>query len=898
MADENGVEGGSENEEPSLLSPELELALRAALTDATERRHEFAGLEHLLLALLADEKTAETIKQCGGSVSRLRDKLEVFLREELHPLDDSAQLSMSESSEPAEEASDPAQPTLGFARVIQRAVNHVLGAGKKVCRGPNVLVALFAEPDSHAVFFLQEEGISRLGVVSYISHGVSKLLPTRTNEARGDSDGQDPEEEGAAQDPLEAYAVNLNARARDGKIDPLIGRDSEVERALHVLARRRKNNPLFIGDAGVGKTAIVEGLARRIELKEAPSALDGSEIWALDMGALVAGTRFRGDFEERFKAVLQAIEAKEGAIVFVDEIHTMVGAGAASGGAMDASNLVKPLLSSGRIRCIGTTTHKEYRSYIEKDRALARRFQPIEVGEPSESDALKILKGLRGRYESFHGVKYTDKSLRAAVELSNRHLSDRRLPDKAIDLLDEAGAAVKLKQGRPLGDVDAAADQGEERSPTDNGATENEGAQSTEDAAGVVSQESSQEVSKATTEATRQGASNARAENKASPSERKDHSRRPIVRERDIEKVVATMARIPPKRVASDDRERLRTLEDDLKARIYGQAHAVEKVSLSIRMSRAGLSNPDKPIASFLFAGPTGVGKTELAKQLAEILGVNFLRFDMSEYMERHTVSRLIGAPPGYVGFDQGGLLTDAIHKAPHTVLLLDEIEKAHSDLFNVLLQVMDHGSLTDNNGRKSDFRHVILIMTSNVGARDLSRRRPGFASGDQFGDSSDAFKRLFSPEFRNRLDAKIDFAPLQPEVMGQIVDKFVGEMAGQLAARNVQIELRPAARAHLAEKGYDSAFGARPLARLLQDEVKKPLTDELLFGQLVTGGKAFVDAVEGKLTFRFEPARSAEPKGKRRRSANVSKGAERSKNPKASKGKASNGKSSNDKAS
>jgi ATP-dependent Clp protease ATP-binding subunit ClpA len=749
----------------SMLSPELETAIRRALDDATERGHEFSGLEHLLLALLADDKTAEVIKHCGGSLGRLDKKLEEFLDTQVKPL--------------PEDERDRAQPTLAFARVVQRAVNHVLGAGKQQASGPNVLVALFSEPESHAVAFLKEEGISRLDVVSYISHGISKLLPAKTGVPGQGGPPPDEEGEEAPADPLAQFAVNLNERARAGEIDPLIGRQSQVERALHVLARRRKNNPLFVGDAGVGKTAIVEGLARRIELGEAPPALAGATIYALDMGALVAGTRYRGDFEERFKAVIKALGEKENAIVFIDELHTIVGAGAASGGAMDASNLIKPALANGKLRCIGTTTHKEYRSYIEKDRALARRFQPIEVEEPSIEDTIKVLSGLRERYEEFHGVSYTPKSLRAAAELSARYLNDRRLPDKAIDLIDEAGAAAKLKKGKIKG------------------------------------------------------------------------SRRQV-RSRDIETVVATIARIPPRRVEADDRERLANLEGELKAKIFGQNRAVERVAQAIKMNRAGLGLPNRPIGSFVFAGPTGVGKTELAKQLAETLGVQFLRFDMSEYMERHTVSRLIGAPPGYVGFDQGGLLTDAIHQSPHAVLLLDEIEKAHPDLFNLLLQVMDHGSLTDNNGRKSDFRHVILIMTSNVGARELSRRMPGFGVGadERFGDTDEAFKRMFSPEFRNRLDAKVDFAPLDPAVMGRIVDKFVGELATQLAEKKVKIELTDAARTYLAKKGYDPLNGARPLGRVIQDEVKRPLTDELLFGKLAGGGTVRVDAVDDKITF------------------------------------------------
>jgi ATP-dependent Clp protease ATP-binding subunit ClpA len=755
----------------SMLSPELETAIRHALDDATARGHEFSGLEHLLLAMMVDEKTSDVVKHCGGSISRLVGKLEQFLDKEVKPL--------------PEDDRERAQPTLAFARVVQRAVNHVLGAGKSQATGANVLVAFFGEPESNAVAFLKEEGISRLDVVSYISHGISKLLPAKTGVPGDGDEASDDEETEAPADPLAQFAVNLNERARAGEIDPLIGRQTQIDRALHVLARRRKNNPLFVGDAGVGKTAIVEGLARRIELGEAPEALKGAVIYALDMGAMVAGTRYRGDFEERFKAVIKALGEKENAIVFIDELHTIVGAGAASGGAMDASNLIKPALANGKLRCIGTTTHKEYRSYIEKDRALARRFQAIEVEEPTIEETVKVLTGLRQRYEEFHGVSYTDKSLRAAAELSSRYLNDRRLPDKAIDLIDEAGAAAKLKKGKIKG-----------------------------------------------------------------------AKRR--VRSKDIEVVLATMARIPARTVEADDRARLATLESDLKAKIYGQDKAVERVAQAIKMNRAGLGLPQRPIGAFVFAGPTGVGKTELAKQLAETLGVQFLRFDMSEYMERHTVSRLIGAPPGYVGFDQGGLLTDAIHQNPHAVLLLDEIEKAHPDLFNLLLQVMDHGALTDNNGRKSDFRHVVLIMTSNVGARELSRRMPGFGTlGDErFGDTDEAFKRMFSPEFRNRLDAKVDFAPLDPAVMGRIVDKFIGELGTQLIERKVKIELSDAARAYLAKKGYDPMNGARPLGRVIQDEIKRPLTDEMLFGKLASGGSVRVD-VEGegvteKVTFAF----------------------------------------------
>jgi ATPases with chaperone activity, ATP-binding subunit len=781
-----------------MLGQELEQAIRKALEDATRRRHEFSGLEHLLLALLDDKKTTEVIRQCGGKPTRVRAKLEEFLQGPLPSLP-----AERETRSVGEEGELRAQPTLGFARVIQRAVNQIFGAGRSEIHGPHVLVALYSEPDSHAVHFLKEEGISRLDVVSAISHGVSKMLPDRDGRVPGALPGAlpgaEPDQESgeeASKDPLESYAVNLNERARRGLIDPLVGRQAEVDRALHILARRRKNNPLFVGDAGVGKTAIVEGLAVRIEAGEVPPALRGVEIYALDMGSLVAGTRYRGDFEERFKAVLRATEAKGNAILFIDELHTIVGAGAASGGTMDASNLLKPPLSAGLIRCIGTTTHKELRGYIEKDRALARRFQPIEVSELSVDDTIKVLQGLRKHYEKFHGVRYTDRALRVAAELSDRHLADRKLPDKAIDLIDEAGAILKLRAGGGLAPAGEAVD---------------------------------------------------------APPERL------TVRARDIEAVLSTMARIPARQVGTDDRERLRNLESEIKAKVFGQDRAVERVGQAIRTNRAGLGTPERPIGCFLFAGPTGVGKTELARQLAEVLGVAFLRYDMSEYMERHTVSRLIGAPPGYVGFDQGGLLTDSVHKTPHAVLLLDEIEKAHPDLFNILLQVMDHGALTDNNGRTSDFRHIILIMTSNVGARDLSRRMPGFGAGDRFGDTDEAFKRVFSPEFRNRLDAKVDFAPLGEREMLLIVDKFVGELQKQLGERNVVVTLSPAARERLAKKGYDPMNGARPLARVMQDEVKRPLTDELLFGALASGGSVAIDAVDDKLTFAFSKGEGAD---------------------------------------
>jgi ATP-dependent Clp protease ATP-binding subunit ClpA len=779
-----------------MLSAELEQAVRRALGDATRRGHEFSGLEHLLLALLEDGRTAEVIKKCGGAVPRVRSKLEKFLSTAIpvvpttteEPGGDGQPAARAEGTD-EEEQQRHAQPSLGFLRVIQNAVNHILGAGRAEVEGPHVLVAMYGERDCHAVYFLKEEGISRLDLLTTISHGATKLVPRAARggasaEPGGEDEAAEDEGEAPAKDPLAAYVVNLNERAQKGEIDPLVGRHKEVERALHVLARRRKNNPLFVGDPGVGKTAIVEGLAARIEAGEAPKALRTTTIFSLDMGAILAGTRYRGDFEERFKAVLRAVEEQDDAVLFIDELHTIVGAGAVSGGSMDASNLLKPLLSAGRLRCIGTTTHKELRGHIEKDRALVRRFQPIEVPELNVADSIKVLRGLRRHYEEFHGVTYTPKSLRVAAELADRYLTERKLPDKAIDLIDEAGAILKLRAGEG-----AKPDQAPLR-----------------------------------------------------------------VRARDIEAVVATMARIPPRRAAGSDRERLRNLEADIKTRLFGQDQAVERVGQAIRMNRAGLGQPGRPIGCFLFTGPTGVGKTELAKQLAEVLGVTFLRYDMSEYMERHTVSRLIGAPPGYVGFDQGGLLTDAIHKTPHAVLLLDEIEKAHPDLFNILLQVMDHGTLTDNNGRQSDFRHVVLIMTSNVGARDLSKHLPGFGAGERFGDSDEAYKRMFSPEFRNRLDAKVDFAPLAPPVMLQIVDKFVTELAGQLAERKVTLQLSPAARAYLARKGHDPMNGARPLARVIHEEVKRPLTDELLFGALAEGGSVSIDLAGEKLTFAYAP--------------------------------------------
>ncbi len=767
----------------SMLSPELETAIRRALDDATDRGHEFSGLEHLLLALLADDKTAEVIKQCGGSLGRLDKKLEEFLDTQIKPL--------------PEDERERAQPTLAFARVVQRAVNHVLGAGKQQANGPNVLVALFSEPESHAVAFLKEEGISRLDVVSYISHGISKLLPAKTGVPGQGGPAPDEDADEVPADPLAQFAVNLNERARAGEIDPLIGRQTQLERALHVLARRRKNNPLFVGDAGVGKTAIVEGLARRIELGEAPPALAGATIYALDMGAMVAGTRYRGDFEERFKAVLKALGEKENAIVFIDELHTIVGAGAASGGAMDASNLIKPALANGKLRCIGTTTHKEYRSYIEKDRALARRFQAIEVEEPSIEDTIKVLTGLRERYEEFHGVAYTPKALRAAAELSARYLNDRRLPDKAIDLIDEAGAAAKLKKTRIKG------------------------------------------------------------------------SRRQV-RSRDIETVVATMARIPPRRVEADDRERLGNLEGELKAKIFGQNQAVERVAQAIKMNRAGLGLPNRPIGSFVFAGPTGVGKTELAKTLAEFLfgdEDSLIQLDMSEYSEKHTVSRLFGSPPGYVGYEEGGQLTEKVRRKPFSVVLFDEVEKAHPDIFNSLLQILEDGRLTDSQGRVVDFKNTVIIMTTNLGTRDIAKGVSlGFASGGDVHSSyekmknkvNDELKQHFRPEFLNRVDDTIVFPQLTQDEIVAIVDLMIAKLDLRLKDKDMGIELTPSAKQLLAKRGYDPVLGARPLRRAIQRDIEDVLSEKILYGEVATGEIVLVGTEgEGKsasFTFKGTP--------------------------------------------
>ena len=736
------------------LRPELEVSLHLAVLEAARRGHAYAGLEHLLFALLHDDATAAAVEASGARADRLRRRLERYLDEQMKP--------------GAGAPLDASAPTLGFRRAVQQAALQALRSGRDEVTGAHVLVAMWDEADSFAVHFLQEAGADRMELMRRASSTAD--APPASVPAGVDADEEGTPEPG---DALARFAVNLNRQAAEGRVDPLIGRDRELGRAIHVLARRRKNNPLFVGDPGVGKTALAEGLALRIHRGEVPAPLKDAEIFALDMGALLAGTRYRGDFEERLKAVLRELEARPGAVLFVDEIHTLVGAGSTSGGSMDASNLLKPALAAG-LRCIGSTTHEELRSHFERDRALARRFQKIDVPEPGTEDTVRILEGLRERYEEFHGVRYAPEALRAAAELSGRYLHDRRLPDKAIDLMDEAGAEAKLAAG---GDGPA------------------------------------------------------------------------LVDAEAVERILATMAQIPPRTVAGSDRERLRTLEAELKARVFGQDRAIEQLASAIKLSRAGLRDPRKPIGSFLFTGPTGVGKTEVARSLAEVMGIELVRFDMSEYMERHTVSRLIGAPPGYVGFDQAGLLTEAVRRTPHAVVLLDEVEKAHPDVFNLLLQVMDYGRLTDNNGKQADFRNVVLVMTSNVGAEELSRRRPGFTGADAApGDDARAFERTFSPEFRNRLDARITFAPLALPVMERIVDRMVAEVGKRLAKRGVELELTPAARAWLAEHGLDPANGARPLARLIEERILRPLGDELLFGALEHGGRARVDAADGQI--------------------------------------------------
>jgi ATP-dependent Clp protease ATP-binding subunit ClpA len=770
-----------------MLSRNLEQSLHRALAAANDRRHEYATLEHLLLALTEDQDAVAVLRACGVDLDRLRRDIAQYLDNEL------AGLVTNRGGE--------AKPTAGFQRVLQRAAIHVQSSGREEVTGANVLVAMFSERESHAVYFLQEQDMSRLDAVNYISHGVAKVpgrsetrrirgAEEETNSSNNSNNGNNQSEKTGkrGQEALAAYCVNLNKKAMQGRIDPLIGREKEVERTIQILCRRYKNNPLYVGDPGVGKTAIAEGLARKIVKGEVPEVLRNCTIYGLDMGSLLAGTRYRGDFEERLKAVLAELEAQEGAILFIDEIHTVIGAGATSGGSMDASNLLKPALASGTLRCVGSTTYKEYRNYFEKDRALVRRFQKIDVNEPSVEDAVKILRGLKPYYESHHRVRYTAEAIRAAVELAARYINDRKLPDKAIDVIDEVGAAQMLLP----------------------------------------------------------------------PAKRKR-----TITVKDVEAVVATIARIPPKSVSTDDKETLKSLDQNLKLVVFGQDKAIEALVSAIKLSRAGLREPEKPIGCYLFSGPTGVGKTEVARQLAKVMGIELTRFDMSEYMERHTVSRLIGAPPGYVGFDQGGLLTDAIDQHPHCVLLLDEIEKAHPDLFNILLQVMDHGKLTDHNGKSVDFRNVILIMTTNAGAADMAKPAIGFENQVRVGDDEEAINRRFTPEFRNRLDATIAFARLSPDVISRVVDKFVMQLEVQLADRGVTISVTDEARTWLAEKGFDPMFGARPLGRIIQENIKKPLADELLFGRLARGGQVRVKVENGKLAFDYPqpPAARPEPK-------------------------------------
>jgi len=744
-----------------MLSKELEFTLNQAFKQAREKLHEYMTVEHMLLSLLDNPTAAKVLRACGADSDRLRREITQFI-DETTPL-----IPAGDKRE--------TQPTLGFQRVLQRAVFHVQSAGKKEVTGANVLVALFSEQDSQAVYFLNQQDITRLDIVNFISHGISKVPGENQDEdIHGESDEARGEEKEAAS-PLDSFASNLNELARQGRIDPLIGRGPEIERTLQILCRRRKNNPLLVGEAGVGKTAIAEGLAKKIVDNDVPEVLQDAVIYALDLGGLVAGTKYRGDFEKRLKAVLTQLKRLPKAVLFIDEIHTVIGAGAASGGVMDASNLIKPVLASGELRCIGSTTYHEYRGIFEKDRALARRFQKIDVQEPSIEETVEILKGLRSRLEEHHQVSYTQNALRAAAELSAKYINDRHLPDKAIDVMDEAGANIQL---RPVAKRKKRIDVG------------------------------------------------------------------------DIETIVAKVARIPPRKVSMSDTEALKTLDRDLKMVVYGQEDAIDALTSAIRMSRSGLGSDEKPIGSFLFTGPTGVGKTEVTRQLARILSMELIRFDMSEYMERHTVSRLIGAPPGYVGFDQGGLLTEEVTKHPHSVLLLDEIEKAHPDVFNLLLQVMDHGSLTDNNGRRADFRNVVLVMTTNAGAEETSRRSIGFTEQDHSSDALEALKRFFSPEFRNRLDAVVQFRALTPEIIANVVDKFVFELEQQLAEKRVALTVDAEARTWLAERGYDKQMGARPMARVIQNHIKKPLANELLFGSLTNGGSVHIHVENGELAF------------------------------------------------
>jgi ATP-dependent Clp protease ATP-binding subunit ClpA len=746
-----------------MLSKELEFTLNQAFKRAKEKHHEFMTVDHLLLGLLDNPAALKVLRAVGADVEKLRHQLTEFI-------DDTTPLLVDGEDRDI-------QPTLGFQRVLQRAVFHVQSSGKTEVTGANVLVAIFNEQDSQAVFFLTQQNVSRLDVVNFISHGIAKGQDERGEEEES-MDLDNEQKNGNQSTPLDSYASNLNELARQGKIDPLIGRRKEVERTIQILCRRRKNNPLLVGEAGVGKTAIAEGLAKMIVDQEVPDVLAGAILYALDLGSLVAGTKYRGDFEKRFKSILAQLKTETNVVLFIDEIHTIIGAGAASGGVMDASNLIKPMLASGELRCIGSTTYQEFRGIFEKDRALARRFQKIDVEEPSVEETVDILKGLKSRFEEHHEVEYTLESLFSAAELSDKHINDRHLPDKAIDVIDEAGANVQLQ-------------------PQD--------------------------------------------------------KRQKLIDVEDIENIVAKIARIPPKKVSTSDTESLRNLARDLKMVVFGQDPAIEALTAAIRMNRSGLVNEGRPIGSFLFAGPTGVGKTEITRQLARILGMELIRFDMSEYMERHTVSRLIGAPPGYVGFDQGGLMTEEINKHPHAVLLLDEIEKAHPDVFNLLLQVMDHGTLTDNNGRKADFRNVVIVMTTNAGAQEMSRSSIGFTTQDHTSDGMEAIKKIFSPEFRNRLDSIIQFSGLSQEHIAKVVDKFIFELEGQLQEKGVSLIVEEEARVWLAEKGYDPKMGARPMARLIKNEIKKPLAEELLFGRLAAGGTVKVDVMQGKLEFEIQ---------------------------------------------
>ena len=748
-----------------MIAQELEVSLHMAFMEARQKRHEFITVEHLLLALLDNPSASEVLRACAADIEDLRKLLSDFVTEHTPIL-----------------AGDDVdtQPTLGFQRVIQRAILHVQSSGKKEVTGANVLVAIFGEKDSHAVYFLHQKGVTRLDVVNFISHGISKVPQAQSAKAESESESEHETQAGGA---LESYTMNLNAMALSGKIDPLIGRERELERVVQTLCRRRKNNPLLVGEAGVGKTAIAEGLARAIVEGGVPDILKRSNVYSLDMGALLAGTKYRGDFEQRLKAVLKQLVDNPNAILFIDEIHTLIGAGAASGGTLDASNLLKPALSTGQLKCIGATTYNEYRGVFEKDHALSRRFQKIDVSEPSVAETVQILKGLKSRFEAHHGVKYLPAALTAAAELSARFINDRHLPDKAIDVIDEAGAAQKIL-----------------------------------------------------------------------PKSRQKR----VIGKHDIEEIIAKITRIPAQTVSSDDRNALKNLDRDLKAVVFGQDKAIDALSAAIKMSRSGLGNPQKPIGCFLFSGPTGVGKTEVARQLAYTMGVELIRFDMSEYMERHAVSRLIGAPPGYVGFDQGGLLTEQVTKHPYSVLLLDEIEKAHPDIFNILLQVMDHGTLTDNNGRKADFRNVVIIMTTNAGAAELSKTSMGFTVTKQAGDEMGEIKRLFTPEFRNRLDAIISFQALTQEIILRVVDKFLMQLEDQLHEKKVDITFSPKLKEYLAKAGFDPLMGARPMSRLIQDTIRSALADELLFGRLVGGGRVTVDMDEEekvRLDFAEEPA-------------------------------------------